>query len=38
VVPAPEPKPVRIVRKVAAHAPANCVRVLDGADARQECF
>jgi pilus assembly protein CpaB len=38
VLPAPEPKPVRIVRKVAAHAPANCVRVLDGADARQECF
>jgi pilus assembly protein CpaB len=38
VVPAPEPKPARIVRKVAAHAPANCVRVLDGADARQECF
>jgi pilus assembly protein CpaB len=38
VVPAPEPKPVHIVRKVVAHAPANCVRVLDGADARQECF
>lgn len=38
VVPAPEPKPVHIVRKVAARAPANCVRVLDGADVRQECF
>ncbi|MGQ7935201.1 Flp pilus assembly protein CpaB [Paraburkholderia sp. D1E] len=38
VVAAPEPKPVSIVRKVAARAPGNCVRVLDGADARQECF
>jgi pilus assembly protein CpaB len=38
VAPAPEPKPVHIVRKVVAHAPSNCVRVLDGADARQECF
>ncbi|MFM0058865.1 Flp pilus assembly protein CpaB [Paraburkholderia phytofirmans] len=38
VVPAPEPKPVHIVRKVAVRAPANCVRVLDGADVRQECF
>lgn len=38
VAAAPEPKPVHIVRKVAAHAPGNCVRVLDGADARQECF
>ncbi|MFM0739332.1 Flp pilus assembly protein CpaB [Paraburkholderia xenovorans] len=38
VVAAPEPKPVHIVRKVAAHVPGNCVRVLDGADARQECF
>jgi pilus assembly protein CpaB len=27
-----------IVRKVAARAPGNCVRVLDGADSRQECF
>ncbi|MCP2088306.1 Flp pilus assembly protein CpaB [Paraburkholderia aspalathi] len=36
---APEPAPVaRIVRKVAARAPGNCVRVLDGADSRQECF
>ena len=38
VAPAPEPKPVHIVRKVVARAPSNCVRVLDGADARQECF
>ncbi|MFM0733071.1 Flp pilus assembly protein CpaB [Paraburkholderia sediminicola] len=38
VVAAPEPKPVNIVRKVAVRAPGNCVRVLDGADARQECF
>ncbi|MFM0643128.1 Flp pilus assembly protein CpaB [Paraburkholderia bryophila] len=37
-VAASEPKPVRIVRKVALRAPGNCVRVLDGADARQECF
>nr|WKF61951.1 hypothetical protein HUO10_006483 [Paraburkholderia busanensis] len=37
-LPASEAKPVRIVRKVAARAPGNCVRVLDGADARQECF
>ncbi|CAE6692222.1 MULTISPECIES: Flp pilus assembly protein CpaB [Paraburkholderia] len=36
---APTPAPVaRIVRKVAARAPGNCVRVLDGADSRQECF
>ncbi|CAE6688280.1 hypothetical protein R75461_00086 [Paraburkholderia nemoris] len=38
VVAASEPKPVHIVRKVAVRAPGNCVRVLDGADARQECF
>jgi len=37
-VAASEPKPVHIVRKVAVRAPGNCVRVLDGADARQECF
>ncbi|WP_111931910.1 Flp pilus assembly protein CpaB [Paraburkholderia bryophila] len=37
-VAASEPKPARIVRKVALRAPGNCVRVLDGADARQECF
>ena len=38
VVAASEPKPVHIIRKVAVRAPGNCVRVLDGADARQECF
>ncbi|HEX3633987.1 MAG TPA: Flp pilus assembly protein CpaB [Paraburkholderia sp.] len=37
--PASAPAPaVHIVRKVAARAPGNCVRVLDGADSRQECF
>jgi pilus assembly protein CpaB len=36
---APEAAPApRIVRKVAVRAPGNCVRVLDGADSRQECF
>ncbi|MFM0074743.1 Flp pilus assembly protein CpaB [Paraburkholderia sediminicola] len=38
VVAASEPKPAHIIRKVAVRAPGNCVRVLDGADARQECF
>ncbi len=36
---APVPAPAaHTVRKVAARAPGNCVRVLDGADSRQECF
>jgi pilus assembly protein CpaB len=33
---APAPKPV--VRKIVARAPANCVSVIDGSQARQECF
>ncbi|CAG9220599.1 Flp pilus assembly protein CpaB [Paraburkholderia caribensis] len=33
---APAPKPV--VRKVVARAPSNCVSVIDGSQARQECF
>ncbi|MEM5339920.1 Flp pilus assembly protein CpaB [Paraburkholderia azotifigens] len=34
--PAPAPKPA--VRKVVARAPSNCVSVIDGSQARQECF
>jgi pilus assembly protein CpaB len=37
-LPAIEPRPVRVVQKVAARAPANCVSVIDGANARKECF
>ena len=33
---APAPKPV--VRKIVARAPSNCVSVIDGSQARQECF
>ncbi|MDE1181672.1 Flp pilus assembly protein CpaB [Paraburkholderia sp.] len=37
-VPVATPRPARIVQRVAAHAPSNCVRVIDGTDTRQECF
>jgi pilus assembly protein CpaB len=37
-LPAVEPRLVRVVQRVAARAPANCVSVIDGADARKECF
>jgi pilus assembly protein CpaB len=38
VVPVPEPKAAPVIRKVVARAPANCVSVIDGSQARQECF
>lgn len=36
--PASEPQPVRVVRRVAVRAPANCVRVISGSQTGQECF
>jgi pilus assembly protein CpaB len=36
--PAPQTRTVRVVQRVAARAPSNCVGVISGTEARQECF
>jgi pilus assembly protein CpaB len=36
--PAPPTHAVRVVQRIAARAPANCVSVISGNEARQECF
>jgi pilus assembly protein CpaB len=36
--PAPPTRTVRVVQRVAARAPSNCVGVISGTEARQECF
>lgn len=35
---ASEPEAPRVIRRVAAHAPSNCVRVITGSEKGQECF
>ncbi|MGF6757038.1 Flp pilus assembly protein CpaB [Paraburkholderia sp. GAS334] len=36
--PASEPQAPRVIRRVAARAPTNCVRVITGTETGQECF
>jgi pilus assembly protein CpaB len=38
IVAASEPEAPRVIRRVAAHAPSNCVRVITGSEKGQECF
>jgi pilus assembly protein CpaB len=35
---APAPAPVRAIRRVVAHEPSNCVRVISGSESSKECF
>jgi pilus assembly protein CpaB len=38
IVPASAPAPVHVVRRVVAHEPSNCVRVIAGSETSKECF
>ncbi|HTJ91819.1 MAG TPA: Flp pilus assembly protein CpaB [Pararobbsia sp.] len=36
--PAPAPQVVKVVQRVVARAPSNCIDVINGSDSRKECF